>query len=272
MNYPRTPLIRFSVLLLVLGLTLPAAAQSPYRLGWGTDGPIIGAAAGLALTMVAVDRDLPGLTPAELEALSPAEVNAFYRGAIRFYSETASTASSVIEFALIASPLLLLVSDRVRNDAATAGVMSLETLAFAAVLPQIAKRTVDRPRPYAYDDLAPIEKRMDLHTRRSFFSQHTTFAFASAVFLSTLYQDYLPESDAAPFVWVGSLSAAAMVGILRYTSGYHFPTDILLGAAVGAAIGYLIPAMHRWEAAEPESSTHLLPLPGGAVVTFRFRI
>lgn len=262
--------MRFIALALLLLIPHPLPAQSPYRLGWDVDGPVLGLAGALGGAMVAFDRNLPGLTVDELEALSPEEVNAFDRGAIRYYSETASSASTVLEFALIGSPLLLLASERVRDDVSTAGAMYLETLAFAAIIPQIAKNTVDRPRPYAYNASVPLETRTNPAARRSFFSQHTTFAFASAVFLSTLYGDYFPESDARPFVWIGSLSAAAAVGILRYTSGNHFPTDILLGAAVGAAIGAVIPMLHRTGGSALESSAGVLP--GGASLSFRYRL
>jgi len=38
---------------------------------------------------------------------------------------------------------------------------------------------------------------------------------------------------------------ASTVGYLRYEAGVHFPTDILIGAIVGSAIGYAIPYLHR---------------------------
>lgn len=262
--------MRSFTLALLLVLPLPVPAQSPYRLGWDVDGPVLGIAGVLGGAMVATNRHLPGLTPEELEALSPEDVNAFDRGAIRYYSETASSASTALEFALIGSPLLLFASERVRDDFSTAGAMYLEMLAFAAFIPQIAKNTVDRPRPYAYNESAPLDVRTDPSARRSFFSQHTTFAFASAVFLSTLYGDYFPESDARPFVWIGSLSAAAAVGVLRYTSGNHFPTDILLGAALGAAIGAVVPMLHRTGGSALESSAGVFA--GGAILSIRYRL
>ena len=40
-------------------------------------------------------------------------------------------------------------------------------------------------------------------------------------------------------------TAAAGVGYMRYESGRHFPTDIIVGAAVGSALGWGIPALHR---------------------------
>ncbi|MCK9426362.1 MAG: phosphatase PAP2 family protein [Ignavibacteriaceae bacterium] len=46
-------------------------------------------------------------------------------------------------------------------------------------------------------------------------------------------------------MWTGSLLSASLVGYLRYVSGNHYPTDILIGAVVGSAIGYFIPYLHQ---------------------------
>jgi membrane-associated phospholipid phosphatase len=70
-------------------------------------------------------------------------------------------------------------------------------------------------------------------------------AFASASFISTVFSDYNPDSEWKPYIWTGSLLSAGIVGYLRYESGMHFPTDILVGAAVGSILGYAIPWMHR---------------------------
>ena len=79
----------------------------------------------------------------------------------------------------------------------------------------------------------------------SFFSRHTSLAFASAVFLATTHDAYYPDSEARPYVWAGSLLAAAAVGWMRYEAGEHFPTDIIAGAVVGSAVGYAVPRLHR---------------------------
>ena len=47
------------------------------------------------------------------------------------------------------------------------------------------------------------------------------------------------------YVWGSSLLAASTVGYLRVASGAHFPTDVLVGAAIGSAIGYFIPYIYR---------------------------
>lgn len=231
--------------LLIVLLPSVVAAQSPYRLSWKTDGPILGTVGLLGITMFAADKHLPGFTVEEVNALSPANVNAFDRPATKNYAPRASDISTALQYTLFASPFALLLDGDVRDDITTVGAMYFEILALATTTTQIAKNSVDRPRPLAYNPGVPMFERTDPDARRSMFSGHTTFAFASAVFLSTVYSDYFPGSSWSPYVWVGSLSAATAVAILRVTSGEHFPTDVLVGAVVGSGIGYLVPLVHR---------------------------
>ena len=46
-------------------------------------------------------------------------------------------------------------------------------------------------------------------------------------------------------VWSVALSLASTVGVLRYVSGSHFPSDIITGALVGSAVGVTVPLLHR---------------------------
>ena len=111
----------------------------------------------------------------------------------------------------------------------------------------LSKGSFVRYRPYVYNPDVPLENKLNSDAKMSFFSNHTMTAFASAVFLSTVYSDYYPRSEWKPYIWASSLLMASVVGYLRYEAGMHFPTDILLGAVVGSAIGYTIPYLHRTE-------------------------
>ncbi len=54
-----------------------------------------------------------------------------------------------------------------------------------------------------------------------------------------------PDSHSKNLVWAGCLATASVTGYLRYAAGYHFPTDILAGAALGAFTGWLVPQLHE---------------------------
>ncbi|MGB6121102.1 MAG: phosphatase PAP2 family protein, partial [Bacteroidota bacterium] len=96
-----------------------------------------------------------------------------------------------------------------------------------------------------YNENVPVEEKLHTNAKRSFFSGHTTISFSSAVFLSKVYGDYFPDSKWKPYIWGVSLGIAAAVGYLRIAAGKHFLTDVLVGALVGGAIGYLIPKIHE---------------------------
>ena len=109
----------------------------------------------------------------------------------------------------------------------------------------LSKGLTERFRPYAFNPNVPMDNKLTRDAKTSFFSNHTTTAFASAVFLSTVYGDYNPNSEWKPYLWTGSLLVASIVGYLRYEAGEHYPTDIIAGAVAGSAVGYAIPWMHR---------------------------
>ena len=195
----------------------PGRAESPYRLSWSKDGWIAGGSAAAAGIAIVFSLTPTPLTVREIENLSRQDVNGFDRPATYLYSERISKASSVILGVVAAAPLALLLDTGVRDDWEACGLMYAETMAI--------KTTSD--------------------AKKAFFSRHACVAFASATFLSTVYGDYHPGSDATPYIWAGSLLAATAVGVARYQSGQHFPTDIIEGVIAGCTVGYLVPHLHK---------------------------
>jgi membrane-associated phospholipid phosphatase len=223
----------------------PAGGASPYRLNRTKDGWIAGGSAAAYLAAILVNRETEPLAEEKIAGLSRESVNPFDRKATWNYSEAAADASDVVLAAVIAAPAALLLDDRVREDWETCTLLYAETMAIAVVLPEVTKLAVDRIRPFVYNEDAPMSEKTTADAEKSFFSRHASVAFASAAFLSTVYGDYHPDSAARPYIWAGAFLAAAGVGFLRYEAGKHFPTDVIAGAAVGAAVGYLIPRIHR---------------------------
>ncbi len=223
----------------------PAQARPPYRIGVLRDGWIAGAGALAIAGAAIVEGSTPNMTAEEIEALSRDDINSFDRPAASSYSEDARVASNVLIAALVAAPLALAADPAVRRDWPELSTLYLETIAFAAAIPSYAKASFERIRPQVYNPEAPMEIRLEDEPRRSFFSRHASIAFASAVFLSTVHGAYHPDSRARPYVWTGSLLAAAAIGAARCEAGKHFPTDVIAGAVVGSAVGWIIPRLHR---------------------------
>ena len=234
-----------SVLISAFVLITATSAQSPYKLSWEKDGIILGSGAAVSAIGYLMEQKINPLSVQEIAALSRNDVNAFDRSATYNWSKNLMTGSDAGVVLLMLSPLSLFLDNNVRKDFQTISAMCFETLLFAVFLPSIAKGTAERIRPFAYNEQTPLQDKLDAEARKSFFSGHTTVAFASAVFLSSVYDGYFPDSKYKNYVWAGSLLTASLTGFLRYASGAHFPTDVLAGAVVGSAVGYLIPYLHK---------------------------
>jgi len=229
----------------ICGCHTQVFAQSPYKLSWPGEGIIFGTALATGIIGEALILNMDPLTIEQLNAASREDVNAFDRPATYNYSETAQTVSDVGVLVCSTLPLTLFLSQRVRSDFVTFGVMYLQSMGFAAALPQVSKGSFKRNRPFVYNENVPLEKKGSVQARLAFYSGHTTHAFALAVFFATTYSDYFSDSKLKPFVWGGSLVMASVVGYARIAAGKHYRTDVLVGAAVGSAIGYFIPKLHR---------------------------
>jgi membrane-associated phospholipid phosphatase len=232
-------------LLIFTSIQSSCFAQSPYKLDVKREYIIFGSAIGLGVIGLKINDDILPLTLEEINALNRDDVNSFDRGATYNWSLAIANTSDILAAALILSPALLAFSDEVRNDFTPVLTMYFQTLILAEALPLTLKGITQRTRPFVYNEDAPLEEKQSQNAKRSFFSGHTSVAFAMAVFLSTVYSDYHPNSEWKPFIWGVSLLAASTVGYLRYAAGKHFPTDIITGALVGSAIGYFIPFIHR---------------------------
>lgn len=185
------------------------------------------------------------LTPQEIENLNKANIFLMDRFAADNYSKKLSKISDYLLILNASAPLALLFDDKLNGERFTYSIMYLENLMFASLFPGISKAAFDRYRPYLYREDVPFEIKNKSDSKSSFFSGHTTIAFASSVFMSTVYQELYPQSKYKEIVWISSLILAGSVGVLRIESGKHFPSDVLIGAAVGSLTGFIIPQFHK---------------------------
>lgn len=209
------------------------------------DGALLTAGIACDLTAYLVDNSVQPLTAQAIGRLTPESVNQFDRGATDNYSPAIGSYSTLLTGFLLLAPAGLLSNTAVRQDWAPVSSMYLEVLLFSYALPSFGKGITERNRPFVYNPSVPIEKKETKDARLSFFSRHATMAFASSVFLSTVYGTYNPECALQPWLWTITLIGASAVGYMRYESGDHFPTDLLAGAAVGSFIGYGVPWLHE---------------------------
>ena len=112
-------------------------------------------------------------------------------------------------------------------------------------LTKCAKSLSKRPRPYAYNTDLSYEKRESRNASLSFWSGHASLAFTTAVFSGYVFQNRHPGSRLIMPVWITGICFATATSVLRVRSGNHFPSDIVVGAAVGSFIGWIIPRIHK---------------------------
>lgn len=122
-----------------------------------------------------------------------------------------------------------------------------EAVLLNGAINQIVKLAVARPRPLLYD-LGPNDPRQDEpDSYVSFYSAHTSSAFAVGLAYAQTFAYRHPHSPYRYLVYAGAIVAASGIGATRIAAGKHFPSDVLIGAAAGASIGLLVPWLHRRE-------------------------
>ena len=239
-------------MLVLIGLTGAVGAARgqqpfPYHLKAVREGVLLATGAAALGLSVDLNSRLEPLTEAEIAALDPASINGFDRGATDNWSPSASNLSDVTLVATVGAALSTVAMARGESAPLTVGVMLGETLLVGNGISELVKTAVRRTRPYVYNDDPDItlEEKTTKTARQSFPSGHTVNAFASAVFLSTVYGRLHPTSPARAWIWGGSLAVAGTTSYLRFAAGKHFPTDIIAGAVLGGGLGWLIPHLHE---------------------------
>ena len=233
----------FGVLLLFLFPFL-TQAQSPYELKPATDFSLIGVGALTLTSGQIIESNTTILSISDINNLNPNNVNSFDRNAIYNFSESARKTSDYLLYGSMLAPLSLLLDKKVRQDWVTVGVMGVEVLMITYGVTPTTKASVLRTRPFTYNPDVSLELKQEPDARYSFFSGHTAVSASVTFFAAKVFSDMNPDSKWKPLVWVGAAVIPAATGWARVEAGKHFPTDVITGYVVGAAIGYFIPVLH----------------------------
>lgn len=238
-------LISFLVICINVNSYSQQKRESPYETDLIKDGIWITTGVGLNVLGVLLIQNKPHLSEADLNSLSKDDVWAFDRWAAGNYSEKANSASYIPMFTSYALPLALLLDGKGRSNAGQLSVLFVESMATTGALFSITAALVEKSRPLVYNTSIPAEERMDNDEQRSFFAGHTASTAAATFFVAKVFHDFYPDSPWKPVVWGVAAVIPATVGYLRIQSGKHFLSDNIVGFAVGAASGILIPEIHK---------------------------
>jgi membrane-associated phospholipid phosphatase len=117
-----------------------------------------------------------------------------------------------------------------------------QALALNGALNQAVKYLIQRPLPETY--FGVVRNRIGrMRGYRSFYSGHVSSlatALAAGCVTVRMRNGRLPWR----WPWILSTAITAAVGVGRILSGKHFPSDVLVAAPVGAAIGAGVPLLH----------------------------
>jgi membrane-associated phospholipid phosphatase len=264
--------------LLVLAWPVSAAAQGTgheLQYNWRVDLPVTAVA---TTTLI-----LSGIFEAELmrkdcgwcerdgngrSTLNP--LDSSVRDGLRWSNpNAANTASNVLDQGVMPATLIGLTAlashheGRLRDFPVNALII-LEAMTLTLNLNQATKAVVGRERPFVHalpaDQRGQTESPSDNNT--SFYSGHTTRAFALAVATGTVA--WLRGYRWAPWIWAAGLTVATSIGYLRIAADKHYFTDVLVGAVIGSAFGFGVPTLFHGRVAQdggPRSSRLTLALP-----------
>jgi membrane-associated phospholipid phosphatase len=146
-------------------------------------------------------------------------------------------------------------------------MLILEAAGTAEVLAKSIQFVSGRQRPSARfgdpQDLKPEDN-------TSFFSGHTSVAFAMAVTAGT-YAD-MTNSSLRTWTWGAGLSLAVMTAYLRVASDHHYFSDVMMGALMGSLVGASVPRLRaRFQAPfQRDADLRLTPLPSGLAAQLKW--
>jgi undecaprenyl-diphosphatase len=152
--------------------------------------------------------------------------------------------------------------------------MYAESGSLALTLTDITKIAVRRPRPIDYINCPATSAGASTNAGcnatdlgLSFFSGHASAV--AAIGATATYLAFV-RSPGSPRPWITLGAATALTAFVSYErvrSGAHFPSDVIAGSMAGAAIGILVPHLHRHVQEAPPVWVGAAPAPGGGSLT-----
>ena len=195
-------------------------------------------------------RQKPTLDTFQIISLDKNDIWAFDRRAVLQSSSQRLQAQKISDWGMNISiflPALLFLDPEIRESWFDITLLYLETQAINSNLYTWAgPMLTTRKRPFVYYNDVPFDEKSGTGTTDSFFSGHTSWTAGASFFMAKVLSDYHPELGAKKWLlFAAALIPPTFVGYYRYRGLKHFPTDIIFGTAVGAAVGVLNPHLHK---------------------------
>lgn len=235
--------------------------NTTYEWDWTKDGIWTGAALGATAGGFLLIQSKDGFTEAEIADIvaKQDDINFLDKWVAGNYDQDASKYSDAIFYPAFLTPAVFLFDKNAKGEGGAIAGMYLESLATTAGLFTLSAGLTNRARPYVYSDEQKMSTKLKSTATRSFYSGHTAAAATATFFTAKIYNDLHPGASELPYVWAGAAIAPAAVGYFRLQAGQHFLTDVILGYALGAGVGILVPELHK---VKKDSGLSLYPTGG----------
>lgn len=267
------------VVAMLLGLSAPAQAQpSPVpreslTVNWVLDGAIVlSTGSGWIVTEATKGHLAPDVCRWCSQNVPDREVaNALS------WSQTGTAAKlsdlaafGILPVLTLGGTLIATAAEKRLRDAPTDLMLVLEAATVTMAANQIVKLAAGRERPFVAE-LPPDAKSRAANpsdNNLSFYSGHTTLAFALVVSAATVA--HLRESKVEPYLWAVGLPIATLVAYGRIAANKHYLSDVLVGGFTGAAVGFLVPYLHRTQRTTSTSDLAVAPALNGLALSGTF--
>ncbi len=129
----------------------------------------------------------------------------------------------------------------IHRDLDGRGILTVvQAVTTAALVGEVTKVAAARERPlYHYRLPGAADPPRDRN--ESFVSGHTAEAFAMLVSATRVTA---ARGRKTRWLWISGVPLAVATGYFRIAADKHYLTDVLAGAGVGIAAGYVVPALH----------------------------
>lgn len=224
----------------------------PYHINYWVTGSILTVGATTNLLGISKILNKPEVTLTEIEALNKGIINNLEQWAIEQDPVSREAFANYSDVTLISSiplPGLLLFDKNIRRDKYDLLLMYLETMSITTNIFEwsfLGPTFQNRLRPVTYYNQLTYEEKKSGNNRNSFYSGHVASVAASTFFMAKVYSDYNPNiGNNKYFLYAAAAIPPLVLGYFRIKALKHFPSDVMVGIAIGALCGIIIPELHR---------------------------
>ncbi len=146
----------------------------------------------------------------------------------------------------IATPIIIYSVGFLKKDISLKqkGLFIGESILGAAIITTALKYSINRDRPF---ETYPFIQQETSAGSPSFPSGHTSDAFSTATSLSIAFPKWYVIAPS--YLWAGA------VGYSRMHLGVHYPSDVFVGAIIGAGSAYLCYTLNCWITKKRDAKT-----------------